>query len=230
MLNKLPQVPVRLVAASLALTGVIAYGSLAAPASGELYGLSAKYVTNDGCNGNQVDPITVSFKGRGATVGLVRRTIRKITNWDSDASGGQGLRMRNENNTATVCRETDSAIASACDACVIGFPPSLPPHQRYHIRLWGLKYTSNGVKWVNGTPHWEDDKDCGHAVRAGGVGHGRSGFDIARSAVIRAFYFNTNNHPYNVYNWGNTKRFYQCNEKLAGSNGQVAVFKYGELP
>lgn len=101
---------------------------------------------------------------------------------------------------------------------------------RYHIRLWNVPAAENPLKSVGDAHHedwvnWAPWNPCGfpgsgsHAVDANGSDG--SGFDQGRRATRNGFA--AAGHDTSVEYWGNTRNFEQCDNDMAGSNGNGAI-------
>jgi hypothetical protein len=205
----------------LSLIGVAAF--LAPGSSRADWTLSAKYSSHNCGPGDRVDPVTVVFKGTGASIPAVGKALAKHSDLDQPASREQALAVRSAPDGSWSCNpEADGSVANGCDSC-----------DRYHIRLWRLPYIKpNNVKFTVGTPHHEVEAGCGHAVVWGNYDPNHfnpnpngSGFDQGRAYIYHALHDAAGSPWVDSENWGNTKASQQCNGKWAGSNGKVDYYR-----
>jgi hypothetical protein len=108
------------------------------------------------------------------------------------------------------CTLMERQSATGCGSCT-----------RYHVRLNQTKHQDlNGRYETVGTPHYEEQTFCGHAVppdRGSG-----SGFDLGRGHLKNDWiYAYGSGKLWNVQNWGNTLPMLQCNDWAAASSGRV---------
>lgn len=98
-------------------------------------------------------------------------------------------------------------------------------HAPHHVRLNQTYHQdlSNRFETV-GTPHYEVDRSCGHAVPPDdpSTPNHDSGFDNGRGHVKYLWLLKYGDSKLgNVQNWGNTRSMRQCDGRYANSSGGV---------
>lgn len=182
------------VAAALVVTGVLAV----APQATADFSSSDYSQSSSACN-NRVDPVTVVFLGFGAyaeTYGHSHRTYDLINgmpdsqhDWRVTGAGTQWA------SSHSVCTTMERTSMTSSDA------------PRYHVRLNQTHHPDlNGRYETVGTPHYEVNTGCGHAVPPDSQTSGNgSGFVLGRGHLkndwLSAY---GSGKLFRTDNWGNT--------------------------
>lgn len=197
---------------------VLIWGLALAPSAAADFSSSNYSHSSSACN-NQVDPVTVVFLGYGAyaeTHGHSHRTFDLINGmrdpahtWRDTGGGTQYASSHGD------CTPMERQSMTSSDA------------PRYHVRLNQTKHADlNGRLETVGTPHYEVNTSCGHAVPPDSQTSGNgSGFVLGRGhlkndwldAYGSAKLFRTDN-------WGNTALMRQCNGWYAANADGVVYW------
>jgi hypothetical protein len=170
---------------------------------------------SSGCPSNDhTDPIGVVFEGTQASAKISAEQITEHVGWEHSvtSSSNQWLWV-NTGEAKYGCRETNYQRASEDD---------VPPHTRFHVRLWYVPASNQENRRTVGTPHHEDFVELpqcpplgGHAVDSNGPNG--SGFDQGRHELKKGFV--AAGHKVVSEEWGNSANFQQCDGDFAGSDG-----------
>src|SRR5215203_3600021 len=191
------------------------------------------------CNGGpsaHVDPVTVLFRGRSASVGRVEDHLRKHANWREGGFSDQRLSVLHSDGTYH-CDPNGTAVSNHKET---------DRTSRTHVRLWYIPASpfDGWERQTVGTPHfdhwisYEDNENCGNAITNGshavpttmdipakyGGPLSGSGFDFGKYRI--AYHMGrgaTGLHHLDFEPWGNTEPQGQCNGVQAASNGQGVI-------
>jgi len=180
---------------------------------------SSDYSFTGGTCTNRVDPVTLVFIGDGAYVGTHGYSERV---WDLlNGMADSQHNWRNANGSAQyasshgVCTEMERQSASGDGA------------PRYHIRLNQTHHRDlNNHFEAVGTPHYEVDTFCGHAVPPDSATAGDgSGFVLARGHIkndwLSAY---GSGKLFRSDYWGNTEPQQQCNGWYAANSDGIVYW------
>lgn len=155
---------------------------------------------------NRVDPITIVFIGDNAyaeTHGFSHRAFDLINGMNDPQHDWRGVSASNQYASSHGdCTPMERQSASGDNA------------PRYHVRLNQTKHQDlNGHYEAVGTPHYEVDTACGHAVPPDSQTSGNgSGFVLGRGHLkndwLDAY---GSGKLFRTDNWGNTEPQRQCN-------------------
>ena len=210
-------------------------------------GVSADYSSHcePGGDEDNIDPVGVLFRGTQASAKKAAFETERLAGWTYEGLGDQRLKVKLSAGNYG-CRNVSVQPASEPDFRK-GPPPSIP-QTRYHVRLWFIPASQNAEERKTvGTPHREDfiehdptglSDHCkglfsipwgfldlapgSHAVKKGGTKTEEdSGFDQGRQELRLAF--ERSRHNVASEKWGNDELIEQCDEDMAGSNGNGIV-------
>lgn len=164
------------------------------------------YTHGSGCSG-RIDPITFVYYGQTAHQNNSLNHTATHMGWRN--SDGSNQTFSSHGN----CRTQHWQRADSCGIC-----------NRYHTRAgqtWHQDLLGRYETVL--TPHHEEISVAHLCHAVDGNGSRGSGFDKARSAMIRGHLY-THHYWGDYAYWGNTATRRQCDGDRAGSNGYVAWF------